>query len=58
MKGRELVHILKQDGWEIVRVKGSHYVMRKGNQTEVIPVHNTDIPKGLLHSILKRTGLK
>lgn len=58
MKGRELVRILKQNDWEIVRVKGSHYVMRKGNQTEVIPVHSTDIPKGLLHSILKRTGLK
>lgn len=58
MKGKELVKLLKKDGWEVVRVKGSHHVMKKGDQVEVIPVHNTDIPIGLANKILKRTGLK
>ena len=58
MKGSELVKELKKDGWTVDRIHGSHYIMKKGNQTEVIPVHNTDIPKGLLNAILKRTGLK
>lgn len=57
MKGSELVKKLKKNGWTVDRIHGSHYIMKKGSQTEVIPVHNTDIPKGLLNKILKRTGL-
>lgn len=58
MKGSELVKELKKNGWTINRIHGSHYIMKKGSQTEVIPVHNTDIPIGLLNAIKKRTGLK
>ena len=57
MKGSELVKKLKKNGWTVDRIHGSHYIMKKGSQTEVIPVHNTDIPQGLLNKILKRTGL-
>lgn len=58
MKGKELVKLLKKNGWRVERIKGSHHVMKKGEYTEIIPVHNTDIPSGLLNAILKRTGLK
>ena len=58
MKDKELLKILKQDGWELVRIKGSHHVLQKGSQTEVIPIHGKDVPTGLLNKILKRTGLK
>ena len=58
MKDKELLKKLKQDGWSVVRIKGSHHVLQKGNQTEVIPIHGTDVPTGLLNAILKRTGLK
>ncbi|TEB13901.1 YcfA-like protein [Pelotomaculum sp. FP] len=58
MKGKELVKLLQQKGWQINRINGSHYVMKLDSQTEIIPVHNTDIPTGLLNKILKRTGLK
>ena len=58
MTGKEVVNKLKKMGWTVDRVHGSHYIMKKGNQTETIPVHNTDIPIGLLQSIKKRTGLK
>ncbi len=58
MKGSELVKELKKNGWKVDRIHGSHYIMKKENKTEVVPVHNTDIPKGLLNAILKRTGLK
>ena len=57
MKGKELVKLLKKNGWTLVRIQGSHHVMKKGNQIEVIPVHNTDLPVGLTKAILKRTGL-
>ena len=58
MKGIELVKLLKRNGWKTERIKGSHYVMKKDDQTEIIPVHNTDLPAGLLNAILKRRGLK
>ena len=37
---------------------GSHVKLRKGNQTEIIPLHNKEMKKGILNEILKRTGLK
>ena len=58
MTGKELLKLLEQNGWKLDRINGSHHVMIKGNQTEIIPVHNRDIGKGLLNKILKRTGLK
>lgn len=57
MKGIELVKQMQRLGWGIDRIHGSHYIMKKGNQTEVIPVHNKDLPPGLLNSIKKRVGL-
>jgi predicted RNA binding protein YcfA (HicA-like mRNA interferase family) len=58
MTGKDLVKLLKEHGWQIDRVHGSHHVMKKNNKTEIIPVHSTDIPAGLLNAVLKRTGLK
>ncbi len=57
MKGKDLVKQLQKNGWTIDRIHGSHYIMKKGSQTEVIPVHNLDLAPGLLHAIKKRTGL-
>ncbi|GAB1476353.1 hypothetical protein MASR2M70_11870 [Bacillota bacterium] len=58
MKGKDLVKLLRENGWQVHRIQGSHHVMKKGDRTEIIPVHNTDLPIGLLSAILKRTGLK
>lgn len=58
MKGKELVKLLKKNGWTVDRMHGSHCVMKKGNQTEIIPIHNTDLAPGILHAIKKRAGLE
>ncbi len=58
MKDKELLKLMQQDGWKIDRIKGSHHVMKKGNQTEVIPVHGKEISTGIANKILKRIGLK
>lgn len=58
MKGKELVKQLQKNGWTIERVNGSHYIMTKGDQTEIVPCHTKDLKPGLLHSIKKRTGLE
>lgn len=58
MKDKDLVKKLQQNGWTLVRINGSHHVLKKGDLLESIPIHGRDVPKGLLEAILKRTGLK
>tara|TARA_R110002124_G_scaffold55708_1_gene157662 strand:- start:24593 stop:24775 length:183 start_codon:yes stop_codon:yes gene_type:complete len=60
MKVKELLKLLKNDGWTVKSQKGSHKQMihpdKQGKVT--IPMHGGDIPKGTLNSILKQAGLK
>ena len=58
MKDKDLLKALMKDGREVIRVSGSHHVVKKDDQTEVIPIHGRDVPTGLLNKILERTGLK
>lgn len=58
MTDKDLLKLLKQNGWVVDRIHGSHHVLKKGDQTETVPVHGKDVPTGLLNKILKRTGLK
>ncbi len=58
MKDKELLKLLKQNGWEVKRIRESHHILQKGEKIETIPVHGKDVPSGLLNAILKRTGLK
>lgn len=58
IKDKDLLDLLLKNGWQLQRFKGSHHIIKKGTQIEVIPVHNKDMPTGLLQKILKRTGLK
>lgn len=58
MKDKDLLKLLKKNGWIETRVNGSHHVLQKGDKTTVIPIHGRDVPIGLLNTILKETGLK
>lgn len=58
MKDKDLLKMLKQNGWQEIRVHGSHHILKKGDKVETVPVHGKDVPTGLLNAILKRTGLK
>ena len=58
MKDKDLLKLLKSNGWKVVRIQGSHHVLQKDGKMEVIPIHGKDVPKGLLNAILKRAGLK
>ncbi len=61
MKARELIKLLKLNGWELKRISGSHHIFKKeGIENNIsVPVHgNEDIPKGTVNSILKDAGLK
>ena len=60
MKIRELLKILRKDGWVEKEQKGSHmqliHPVKKGKVT--LPIHGGDIPKGTLNAIMKQAGLK
>lgn len=58
MQDKELLKLLKKNGWKEIRITGSHHVLQKGNMVETVPVHGKDVPPGLLNKILKRAGLK
>lgn len=58
MTGKEIIKILEQHGWAVLRVNGSHHRMGKGALRTTIPVHGKrDIGKGLLAAIEKQTGV-
>jgi predicted RNA binding protein YcfA (HicA-like mRNA interferase family) len=56
LSGKELIKILEREGFQIVRQKGSHISLHKGEFRTVVPLH-TDLSKGTLLGILKQSGL-
>jgi predicted RNA binding protein YcfA (HicA-like mRNA interferase family) len=59
MTGKEVIKILEQHGWKVLRVNGSHHRMGKEGLRTTVPVHGKrDIGKGLLAAIEKQTGVK
>ncbi len=57
--GRQLIARLKRQGFEVVRVRGSHYLLKHPDgRTTVVPVHGKEtIGPGLLLKILRETKL-
>ena len=61
MTGRELIRLLEENGWQVVRIEGSHHIMKKRGHfaTLSIPVHKgKSLKPGLLNYLLKHAGLK
>jgi len=60
VNARDLLKLLKEDGWIEKTQKGSHLQLvhptKIGKVT--LPIHGGDIPKGTLNSIMKQAGLK
>ena len=56
LSGDDLIRLLKKAGFEIVREKGSHVSLQKGNYKTVVPLHE-ELAKGTLLGILKQCGL-
>ena len=54
-EGRKLIKILKNFGFEVVRIKGSHHFLKHSDgRATVVPVHGKEtIGIGLFHKILK-----
>ena len=58
-KSSFVIKILKQNGFVLVRTKGSHVIYKKDNCMVIIPYHgsNKEIPIGTLLSIIKQSGI-
>jgi len=61
MKVRDVVRLILDDGWFLVRTKGSHrqfHHPRKPGTVTIAGRPSVDIPPGTLNSILKQAGPK
>jgi predicted RNA binding protein YcfA (HicA-like mRNA interferase family) len=54
--GDQLIKLLQKAGFVIVRQRGSHVALRKGEFMTVVPLHH-ELARGTLHGILKQCGL-
>ena len=61
MKSRDLINLLKDNGWVLERIEGSHHIFKKaGNPYSIsVPVHKgKDIKTGTALAILKEAGIQ
>jgi len=56
LSGKEMLKLYENAGWIKIRQKGSHAVMKKADETEVIPIHSKELGKGIEKKLLKRLG--
>ena len=56
VSGREAIAALQRLGFEIVRQRGSHVVLRRGADGTVVPLHR-EVRTGTLATIIRQAGL-
>lgn len=60
MKSSSLIKLIQEDGWKLVRTKGSHHHFKHHTKKGLVTVPHPkkDVPIGTVNSILKQAGLK
>ncbi len=61
MKVGDLIRLLEEHGWRLVRTRGSHRQFKNPSRPGTVTVAgkpSLDVPPGTLSSILKQAGLK
>lgn len=56
LSGAKLIKALERLGFEQVRQRGSHVVMRRGSDGAVVPLHR-EVKTGTLAGILRQAGV-
>lgn len=54
---RELERLLTDNGFQLVRQRGSHRIFTDGHRTVAVPAHGKDIAVGTLARIIRDSGL-
>ena len=61
MKVREVIKLIEQDGWQLVRTKGSHRQFKHPGKSGLVTVPGKpgdELAPGTLNGILKQAALK
>ncbi len=62
MKVRDVINMIKEDGWFMIRQKGSHRQFKHNTKKGLVTIANhkmsDEIAPGTLNSILKQAQLK
>ena len=61
MKVKELLKMLEDDGWYLVRTRGSHRQFKHPTKSGTVTVSgklSVEVPKGTLNAIIKQSGFK
>jgi len=53
---RKIIKRLKDEGYELISVRGSHHKFRKDEKTLIIPHPKKDLPLGTARAIAKHAG--
>jgi len=59
MSSSDILRLLRDDGWQVIRQKGSHIQLRHPSKPGrvTVPHPNKNVPVGTLKSIEKQSGL-
>lgn len=57
---KQVIRILKKNGWKINRITGGHYIFTKNgnNNSVIVSISKNTIPIGTLKSIERQSGIK
>jgi predicted RNA binding protein YcfA (HicA-like mRNA interferase family) len=61
MKVKEVIKMIEQDGWFMIRMRGSHRQYKHNHKSGLVTIAghlNDDLAKGTLNSVSKQAGLK
>ena len=61
MKVGALIRLLEEDGWRLVRTRGSHRQYKNPNKQGTVTVAgkpSLDVPAGTLNAVLKQASLR
>lgn len=53
---RKIMKRLREEGYELISVRGSHHKFRKGEKILIIPHPKRDLPLGTARAIAKDAG--
>jgi len=53
---RKIISRLEDEGFELVKVTGSHHKFKKDNKTVTVPHPKKDLPIGTVRNIYKQAG--
>lgn len=56
LKPKAVIKALERGGFEVRRVTGSHYIMKRGKERVTVPYHHKDLNHKLLASIIAQSG--